>query len=152
MLHSVPSLRNGLAQQDFLHEQGVAPGRIIIGHSGDSDDLDYLRTIMDRGTTIGFDRFGMEQVQSDEARIDALTALVGWGYADRMVLSHDAAAYSHVTPPSWRAAHAPRWHMEHLFRAILPALLARGVSQADIDQMLIANPRRLLAPGEGESP
>jgi phosphotriesterase-related protein len=67
-----------------------------------------------------------------------------------MVLSHDAAFYSHVTPPSWRAAHAPRWHMEHLQRTIVPELLERGASEADIDQMLIVNPRSLLATREGD--
>ena len=65
------------------------------------------------------------------------------GYADRMVLSHDAAFYSHVTPPSWRAASAPRWRMDTIHRQILPTLRDRrsgGCDRADAD----ANPRRLL--------
>lgn len=147
--HSVPALRNGLEQQAFLVRHGVSPTRIIVGHSGDTDDLDYLRAIMDEGSTIGLDRFGMEHVLSDERRSDTLVALVGRGYADRMVLSHDAAFYSHVTPPSWRAVHAPRWHMEHLVRDILPALRDRGMPPADVETMLVANPRRLLTPGLG---
>lgn len=146
--HSVPSLRNGLEQLTFLRRHGVDPARVIVGHSGDTDDLDYLRALMDAGVTIGFDRFGMEHVQADQARLDTAAALVRLGYSDRMVLSHDAAFYSHVTPPSWRAAHAPHWRMDHLHRTILPALLERGVSQADIDRMLIANPRALLSRGE----
>lgn len=148
--HSVPSLRNGLVQQDFLRRQGVPPDRLIIGHSGDTEDLSYLRSIMDEGSTVGLDRFGMAHVLGDEARIDTVVRLAQLGYVDRMVLSHDAAFYSHVTPPSWRAAHAPQWQMDHLFRAVVPALMARGVSQAQIDQMLITNPGRLLAPGRGD--
>jgi phosphotriesterase-related protein len=144
--HSVPALRNGLEQLTLLARHGVSPTRIIVGHSGDTDDLDYLRAVMDEGSIVGLDRFGMEHVLSDERRIDALMALVELGYADRMVLSHDAAWYSHVTPPSWRAAHAPRWHMEHLVRDILPALRARGIPPRDLETMLVANPRRLLTP------
>ncbi len=147
--HSVPSLRNGLEQQAFLCGRGVPANRIVIGHSGDSDDLDYLRAIMDLGSTIGVDRFGMEHVQGDRVRIENVVALVRQGYADRIILSHDAAFYSHATPPSWRAHHAPRWHMEHLFVSILPELRRRGVTSPEIDQMMIANPRRLLTPGEG---
>jgi phosphotriesterase-related protein len=147
--HSVPSLGNGLHQQAFLLDHGVAPTRIIIGHSGDTDDLAYLRAIMDNGSTIGMDRFGMEHVLSDERRMDTVVKLVGLGYADRMIMSHDAAVYSFVTPPSWRGLHAPHWDMEHLLRRILPALLERGVSQEDLDRILITNPRQLLVPGRG---
>ncbi len=146
--HSEARQRNGLGQQSFLVARGVSPDRIIIGHSGDTDDLDYLRAIMDNGSTIGLDRFGMEHVMGDDARIATVVALAGLGYADRMVLSHDAACFSYVTPPSWRAAHAPHWDMAHLFRRVLPALLERGVSRMDLDRMLVLNPSRLLEPAK----
>ena len=56
--HSHPASRNGLEQQAFLGDRGVPADRIIIGHSGDTDDLADLREIMDNGSTIGLDRFG----------------------------------------------------------------------------------------------
>jgi len=142
--HSHPASRNGLDQQAFLCDRGVRADRLIIGHSGDTEDLDYLRELMDNGSTIGMDRFGMEQILSDDRRVQTVVRLVELGYADRMVLSHDAAFYSHVTPPSWRAAAAPRWRMDTISRHILPTLRERGVSDADLDRMLIHNPRRLL--------
>lgn len=142
--HSLPATRNGLEQQAFLRERGVPAERIIIGHSGDTDDLDYLRELMDNGSTIGMDRFGMEHVLDDHRRVQTVVALLERGYADRMVLSHDAAFYSHVTPPSWRAANAPRWRMDTIPRRIVPALLDAGVAAGQIDQMLVRNPRRLL--------
>lgn len=145
--HSHPASRNGLAQQAFLGQRGVPAQRIIIGHSGDTDDLDYLRELMDNGSTIGMDRFGMEHVLPDHARLQTVAALLEQGYADRMVLSHDAAFYSHVTPPSWRAINAPRWRMDTISRHIVPALREAGASSDQIDQMLIGNPRRLLDGG-----
>jgi phosphotriesterase-related protein len=142
--HSHPASRNGLRQQAFLEERGVPLGRVIIGHSGDSEDLDYLRELMDNGSTIGMDRFGMEHILPDDRRVRTVLSLLEQGYADRMVLSHDAAFYSHVTPPSWRARAAPRWRMDTIPRHILPALRAAGVSDDEIDQLLVRNPRRLL--------
>jgi phosphotriesterase-related protein len=142
--HSRPALRNGLAQQAFLGERGVAAERIIIGHSGDSEDIAYLRELMDNGSTIGMDRFGMEHVLSDDRRVQTVVALLELGYADRMVLSHDAAYYSHVTPPSWRATSAPSWRMDTIPRRIIPMLRDSGVSSAELEQMLVTNPRRLL--------
>ena len=142
--HSHPATGNGLEQQTFLVERGVDPERIVIGHCGDSEDLDYLRALMDNGSTIGMDRFGMEHVLPDELRVRTVAKLVELGYSDRMVLSHDAAIYSHITPPSWRAEHAPHWRMDNIHRRVLPMLRGAGVAPAAIDQMMVENPRRLL--------
>jgi phosphotriesterase-related protein len=144
--HSHPSSRNGLEQQAYLAKRGVAEERIIIGHSGDTEDLEYLRALMDSGSTIGMDRFGMEHVLPDERRVRAVLALLELGYADRMVLSHDAAFYSHITPPAWRTVHAPNWRMDTIYTRILPMLRAAGVSPDLITQMMVSNPRRLLEP------
>jgi len=143
--HSNPVARTGLEQQQFFRSRGIALDRLVIGHSGDTDDVDYLRALMDEGSTIGLDRFGMEHVLSDGRRIETLLSLLRLGYADRIVLSQDAAFYSHVTPPSWRARSAPNWRMDHLSTSVLPRLREAGVSQEVLDQMLEANPRRLLS-------
>jgi phosphotriesterase-related protein len=144
--HSHPASRNGLQQQAFLGAHGVALDQLIVGHSGDSEDLGYLRQLMDNGSTIGMDRFGMEHILDDGRRLQTVLALLDEGYADRIVLSHDAAIYSHVTPPSWRARADPNWHMENLPNHVLPRLRQAGVSQDELDQMLVRNPRRLLEP------
>ena len=101
---------------------------------------------MDNGSTIGMDRFGMEHVLSDDRRVATVLRLLERGYAERMVLSHDAAIDSHVTPPAWRAREAPNWHMATISNRILPMLRAGGASEADLEQMLVTNPRRLLEP------
>jgi phosphotriesterase-related protein len=144
--HSRPSLRNGLVQQEFLRARGVPTERMIIGHSGDTEDLDHLQALMDNGSTIGLDRFGMEHVLPDDRRVATVLALLARGYADRMVLSHDAACFSRVTPPSWRAVHAPHWHYENLPRRVLPMLYAGGATAADVHRMTVLNPARLLVP------
>ena len=58
--HTWAAGRTGLAQQAIFAQEGVDLRRVVIGHSGDSDDLGYLRTLMERGSTIGMDRFGLE--------------------------------------------------------------------------------------------
>ena len=146
--HTHAPSRNGRDQLAFLTERGVAADRIVVGHCGDSEDLDYLRGLMDDGATIGMDRFGMEHVLSDAARIATVLTLLAEGYADRMVLSHDAAFFSRVTPPSWRAAHAPHWTMENLSRRIVPALLDGGANQEQVHQLMVLNPARILVPSQ----
>lgn len=143
--HSHAASRGGLAQQELLDRLGVPLDRVVIGHSGDSDDLGYLRALADAGSFLGFDRFGMAHAQSDETRIRMLLALLEEGYLDRLVLSHDAAFFSRVTPPSWRAVHAPDWRMDHLHTAVLPRLRASGLDADSERRLLVDNPRRVLA-------
>jgi phosphotriesterase-related protein len=144
--HTHAPSQNGRDQLAFFAQHSVDPERLVIGHCGDSEDLDYLRQLMDTGATIGMDRFGMEHVLPDEARVRVVLELLRLGYADRMVLSHDAAFFSRVTPPAWRALNAPQWHMENIPRRIVPMLLDGGATQDDLDQMLVDNPARLLTP------
>ena len=51
---------------------GVEPGRIVIAHAGDSNDLAYLRAIADTGAWLGCDRFSIEHFNPDAQRIETL--------------------------------------------------------------------------------
>lgn len=149
--HSNPHERNGLDQVAFLLDRDVDPGHVVVGHSGDSTELDYLLALLDTGVLLGVDRFGMAHMGSDAARIDLVVELVARGHATQLVLSHDSAFFSRVTPPSWRREHTPHWTHDHLSRRIVPQLLERGIRQEDLDTMMIDNARRLLTPvGAGD--
>jgi phosphotriesterase-related protein len=150
--HTHAPSQNGRDQLAFFTRRGVAAERLIIGHCGDSEDLDYLRELMDAGATIGMDRFGMEHVLPDDRRVRTVLELLRLGYAEKLVLSQDAAFFSRVTPPSWRSQHAPNWHMENIPRRIVPQLLAAGATEQDLHQMLVLNPARLLTPDGPSSP
>ena len=119
---------------------------MIVAHAGDSNDLDYLRAIADTGAVLGFDRFNIPFFNPDQKRIETLAALVAEGYADRVHLSHDAACFYDfmVGDPNF-ADERPDYL--HISRTILPSLLDAGVTQAQIDQMLVENPRRIFETG-----
>jgi len=146
--HSVAALRNGLDQQRVFAEEGVDLANVIVGHSGDTEDLDYLRQLMDAGSTIGMDRFGIDTLLPLERRVATVATLCREGYADRMVLSHDAACWLDWFDPDrseqLRSA-LPNWHYRHIHEAVLPALEDLGVTPGQIHTMLVDNPRRLLA-------
>jgi phosphotriesterase-related protein len=140
--HTHPRTRRGLEQQDVLESEGVDLTRVVIGHSGDTADLDYLEEIMRRGSFIGMDRFGIDPILSFDERVATVATLCERGYADQMVLSHDAACFIDLSPNI--RAHLPNSHYLHISRDVIPALEKHGVSQEQIDQMLIANPRRIF--------
>lgn len=143
MVHTNASARTGLLALEALTKAGVDPTRIVIAHAGDSNDLEYLRAIADSGAALGCDRFSIEHFNSDANRIGTLAALVAEGYGDRVHLGHDAACfYDFMVGDPFFADEKPDYL--HISRTILPALLQAGVTQDQIDEMLVANPRRFF--------
>jgi phosphotriesterase-related protein len=143
MVHTNAAARTGLLALEALTKAGVDPTRIVIAHAGDSNDLEYLRAIADTGAALGCDRFGIEHFNPDANRVETLAALVAEGYGDRVHLGHDAACfYDFMVGDPFFADEQPDYL--HLSRTILPALLQAGVTQEQIDELLVANPRRFF--------
>ncbi|MCL2779980.1 MAG: phosphotriesterase [Actinomycetia bacterium] len=144
--HHNPALGDGGDILDIFEGVGVAPERVILGHSGDSDDLDYLRRMLDRGCYLGMDRFGYCDITlSMERRVAAIAALCAEGWAHRMFLSHDLAAYLAMGggwDPADATGQSPDYTLIHT--QVRPALAAAGVSQAVFDQMMVDNPARFF--------
>ena len=89
-LHTDVHNHGGLLAQALLVEEGVELSRVVVGHSGDSTDLDYLKRLADAGSYLGMDRFGIDLLLAFDQRVDTVAALCAAGYAERMVLSQDA--------------------------------------------------------------
>jgi phosphotriesterase-related protein len=145
MIHTNAAAESGLLALQTFTGLGVDPRRIVIAHAGDSNDLGYLREIADSGAALGFDRFNIPHFNPDENRIETLVALLAEGYVDRIHLSHDAAAwydFMQHNPPF--ASEKPDYL--HIEREVLPKLLEAGVTQEQIDEMLVENCKRFFAP------
>jgi phosphotriesterase-related protein len=142
--HTHPATKRGLEQQKIFEEEGVDLGRVVIGHSGDSEDIDYLQELMKRGSSIGMDRFGVDAYLPTDKRVAVIARLCELGHAERMVLSHDASCVLDWYPAEPLKAAAPNWHFLHISRDVLPALRARGVSDSQIEAMTVGNPRRIF--------
>jgi phosphotriesterase-related protein len=135
----------GRAVLDVLRSEKADLTKVVLGHSGDSTDLDYLSELADAGCLLGMDRFGLDIITPFDDRVGTVAAMCERGYADRMVLSHDAACHIDWFPAEAVPRFAPAWHYEHLFDDVLPALRERGVTGSQIQAMLVGNPRRYFA-------
>ncbi len=143
MVHTNAQARTGLDALEALTGHGVKPERIVIAHAGDSNDLDYLRAIADSGAWLGCDRFGIEHFNPLADRIKTLLALLAEGYGDRIHLSHDAACfYDFFVGNPFFADEKPDYLL--ISNQVLPALRLEGVTQAQIDELMVVNPRRFL--------
>ena len=144
-VHTNPGAQTGTRVVEILREEGADLTKVVLGHSGDSNDLDHLKSLADTGAILGMDRFGIDIYNTTDDRVSTIVALAADGYADRMVLSHDASCYIDWFGPDFMQLHetlTPNWHYEHISDDVLPALLDRGVTQSQIDQMMVENPKR----------
>jgi phosphotriesterase-related protein len=98
---------------------------VIIGHSGDSTDIDYLEELIANGSMLGMDRFGVDTILPFEDRVETVARLCERGHAGRMVLSHDAACFNDWLPEEAMKSTFPRWHYQHIFDDVIPALRSR---------------------------
>lgn len=144
-VHTNPHTGSGLVAQQVLGEEGVDLSKVVIGHSGDSTDLDYLCKLADAGSYLGMDRFGLDVLLPFDARVDTVAELVRRGYAEKLVLSHDAACFMDWFPTGAKDQAVPNWIYTHITDAVLPALRERGVTDTQIATMLVDNPRRYFS-------
>jgi phosphotriesterase-related protein len=140
-VHTHAPTERGLDVLKVLKEEGVDPHRVVLAHCGDSADIDYLEKLLHSGATLGMDRFGLNILLPFEDRVNTVAALCESGYDDRMILSHDANCFTDWFPPELHDQVTPDWHFLHIHNDVLPALRERGVTDEQIDQMLIHTPR-----------
>jgi phosphotriesterase-related protein len=134
----------GAAQMTIFEEEGVDPGRVVIGHADSYPVLDHYLGLIARGASIEFDFLGMSFTPMEkhgEGRVvDLLLELIHRGHLDRVLLSLDVCHNSQLH-------HYEGNGYTYLQDTFLPRLRAAGLSDAEIDRLTIENPRRILTIG-----
>lgn len=141
----------GREQVRMFADEGLPPHLAAIGHSF-TDDIAYLEEVLGRGHYLSMDHFG--QGREHEARvIETIARLCAAGHAGRIMLSHDhvpEATLSNYWPWAGHLEHRSPTPYSYVVREAVPALKRAGVSDADIDRMLIEAPATFLLGGREE--
>jgi len=131
---------------DAAERHGVDPARVILCHMNPSGaDETYQRRLMDRGAWVQYDMVGAElfyadqgvQCTSDEDDARRLTTLVEAGYGRRLLVSSDIFIKSLL-----RRYGGPGYG--HVLQYFVPRLRRHGFTDADVEQLLVHNPRSLF--------
>ena len=142
--HTHSPTERGLEQQRIFREEGVDLSRVIVGHSGDTTDIQYLEKLISNCSYIGMDRFGIDVLLPFEDRVNTVAKMCELGYAGRMVLSQDASCFMDALPEAAVPVMLPNWHYLHIHNDVIPALKQRGVTDEQIKTMLVDNPREIF--------
>ena len=127
---------------DIVVDEGVDLSRVILGHCDDiATDKAFILELLERGVYVAFDNLGREPeivVPSRTALIaEAIPPLLAEGYGDRILLSEDVC---------WKTSLKAYGGVGYSFllEQFLPGLRAIGVTQTQVDEMMVENPRRVL--------
>ncbi|GAA0438966.1 aryldialkylphosphatase [Acrocarpospora corrugata] len=142
----------GIEQLDILEEEGADPAKVIIGHAFVEPNDDQLREILNRGANVQIDHIGIPwRVETaeelDELMANALVGLLADGFGSQIVLSFDRWFYnprSDVTESDPQLANE-RVDLGYLFTHFVPRLKSKGVTDEQIQAILVDNPRRVLS-------
>lgn len=151
--HHDVKARSGMDILDVFESARTDLRRVILGHSGDTDDCDYLLSMLRRGSFLGMDRFAYCDVTlSLEKRVQVIMELFRQGYGKQLLLSHDYGVYMGFqgTMEDEKQKDHENCEVDYTFihRKVLPALKDSGLTEQEIHLLMVENPRRLLA---GES-
>ena len=140
----------GAEQANLLISEGADPSRIVIGHMcGNTNLVDQVQ-VLKTGVFVGFDRFGLEGIVGaplDTVREAMLMGLIGAGYGKQLLLSQDTVNYWLGRPlvlPEVVQQMLVRWHPTNIFENVIPVLKNAGITDEQIDTLMIKNPGRLF--------
>lgn len=144
----------GPEQAELLVSEGANPRQVLIGHMCGNTDINYHVRTLNHGVYIGFDRFGIQGfvgAPMDSARVAVLMGLIGSGYTNQLMMSHDTVNIWLGKEPEFPeelAQLVANWNVSHIFENIIPALKRGGVTEKQVDTMLVDNPRNIFIGSE----
>ena len=154
MLHSYSPDQIGRQQIEILKEEGVDLRRVKLDHSTDTKDMEYLEWVIKQGCYLGMDRLPGIHVPplarvSPEGRVKTIKDLIDAGYADRILLGHDAFLVSTFFDTLPEAAKKKLeadnpYGFLYINKYVLPELREMGVSEKIIHSICVDNPRRFF--------
>ena len=146
--------KTGEEQIRIFEDEGVELSRVYIGHSDGTGDIDYLAGMAEKGAYIGLDGFRVAGyrpgVPDMQERMVTAKKLIDAGFGHRVMLGHDWSVLGDmfggkearnelksINPDGFLA----------ITRRVLPRLRDMGLSEAQINDLMVDNPRRFF---EGE--
>lgn len=136
---------NGLEAIRILEKEGADIEKVVICHTDAKINLKYIRKIIENGAYAEFDHIGKEfyyletdfLMDRDIDRVSALKELIDEGYAKKILISQDVCLKTDLINYGGTG-------YAHILNDIVPIMLNKGISQEDINNIIIDNPARLL--------
>lgn len=122
---------------DLLAVEGVASDCVVLAHADRDPDAGLHASLAERGAYLGYDGFARPRTRSDAELLALTERVVELGAGDRILLGGDVARRTRYI------SYGGMPGLAYLGERYVPRLRA-AIGDAAVEQMLTANPARLL--------
>ena len=143
-LHTEAQQREQPKILDLLEAEGADLGRVVVGHSNPlAQHLSFARQLLARGVYIQFDTLGRTPRVNDPTSVSdtevarGIVDLIKTGHLERILLAQDVC--TKIQLKSYGGG-----GYSYVLERFVPYLKRLGVSEAQIDTILVENPKRVL--------
>lgn len=129
-----------VAELDLVLSEGIDPTRVAIAGLDRRDAAAHAAAVAERGSFVLISGIGSndDTLLTDAERAALVAELVAAGHRDRVLISGSVVGVAKGQPDDARA-------YESVVTDFVPLLVANGVSEADAQHLITANPAALLA-------
>ena len=127
-------------QIDVLFSENVPPERICIGHvDRKSLCIGFVKMLASTGVFVEFDNVGKFKYYPDSLRVEMIKDMIADGYVKQILISDDNGRKSYFK--SWGGGRG----IAYIPTGFVKLMRDSGISEEDIHQMTVLNPRKLMA-------
>lgn len=119
-------------QVEYFNKHNVNLKKVIISHVALNNDLEKIKTILNKGVNVAFDTIGKNNYLSDETRVKWIKELIDEGYKKQLLMSMDITRKSHLKKNGGKG-------YSYLIDRFVPMLIDGGVKQKDIQTIMCEN-------------
>ncbi|WP_156290961.1 phosphotriesterase family protein [Oceanobacillus salinisoli] len=130
---------------DVVEKEGANLEKTILDHMNPSmEDMEYQLALAKRGCYLEYDMIGIEvmfpegQSPSDEDNANAIVHLLEKGIGNQLLLSQDIFLKMFLKKYGG-------YGYSHILENFVPRLKSKGVSDSEINQILVENPKRCFS-------
>ena len=126
-----------LEQLDILEEEGVALDRFVYVHADEEPEMAHHFAVAERGAWVEYDQLKEEE---EERHLRLVVEMVDAGYADQLMISHDAGWYQVGEERGGEVR-----DYEYIPEMFLGKMRAVGLDEEVVCRLTVENPARAFA-------
>jgi phosphotriesterase-related protein len=149
-IHTWPFGKDGLPALSVVERAGGDASRVVVCHVDGHIDIEYARSLLDKGAYVGFEHFGKDfkeirgseihVVANDVERLRAVQELIGMdnAYIKKILFSTDRCLKSELVSYGG-------FGYAHILKTIVSWMRILGFSESQIATLIVENPKAVVA-------
>jgi predicted metal-dependent phosphotriesterase family hydrolase len=137
----IPGGNVGMQHVRILRDEGVSLDRLVVGHTDEHPDINFLSELAELGCYVQFDVLEKTHYLLDLTRAKLIRELIRRGHLNKILLGTDRCRHSELYEERGGVGYT------YILETFIGMLEAEGVSSAEIDRICRVNPGEMLAFG-----